>query len=169
MRVLWRKFCGLALGVALLPSLAGGGACLEHALHALTGAGSTPAAAHAGHDQRATEPQHAAHAAHTAAVATVENDAHAAHAPVVTPAEDNRSNRQATPSGSVAEAPASNCCPPSGSLEHCAGAAGCSVTAIGVAVSSATHVVVASHVLPTGGALSPPGPSRAPDVPPPRA
>ncbi len=143
MRALWRKLCGLALGVALLPSLAGGGACLEHAVHALSGAVSTAAA---------------------------ERDAHAGHgASVVSQASDAHAHYQTAVVASLIDAPTSDCCPPSGSPEHCAGAAGCSVSPIAVAANHAVHIEIASQVAPTTGALALPGPSRTPDVPPPRA
>ena len=185
MHSLWRKLCGLALGVALLPSLAGGGACLEHAAHALRGADSTAVPdqdAHAGHNTSDASRVNHAHAEY-AGVASEASDAHAEHASDFAPhvSDLHAAHKSSAIPGvgaphdqpafvaSLNEAPGANCCAPSGSPEHCGGAAGCSVSAMVVAASAATHVVSASPVLPTGGALAPPGPSRAPDVPPPRA
>lgn len=171
MRSLWRKLCGLALGVALLPSLAGGGTCLEHAVHALRGADSTAVAeqdAHAGLITSDLSRVNHAHAEHAASVSPQLSDLHAAHKSSAIPAV-GASHGQPALVASVNEAPGANCCAPSGSPEHCAGAAGCSLSAMVVAASDAPHVGVASHVSHATGALAPPGPSRTPDVPPPRA
>jgi len=178
MRVFWRKLCGLALGVVLLPSLAGGGACLEHAAHAKHA--SVTSEAHDAHAGVASGPRAGvaseanagvaseAHAEHAASVSPQLSELHATRESGAMPAV-GASNDQPALIASVTDAPGSNCCAPSGSAEHCAGAAGCSVSAMLVAASDAPHVGVASQVSHATGALAPPGPTRAPDVPPPRA
>ncbi len=170
---MWRKLCGLALGVALLPSLAGGGACLEHAVHALSGdmvtaVNSDVDAGHDGHSTGATNVRHSsgvAHEGHSTNVANAEQD----HSGALAVHDHRLPHAHLAAVLSVADAPSHDCCPPASSPEHCAGAAGCSVSAIVIDSSDAARIIVATHIAPLAGVLAPPGPARAPDVPPPRA
>lgn len=157
-----RRWIAVMLSLALLPSVGGGAQCASHG----TGGGAVvseqpPFAEASGH-------QHAGHGSPDRdgqALIHASNAAHSSHT-------STQVALQAAPqpaSQATAEQAAQDCCPPSSVPGACSSAMGCGVVSAAQSVTGSVAKLAGASVAAAPGSVLPPGPSRAPDVPPPRA
>ncbi len=141
-----RTFAGVLLALSLLPAASGVAQCADHGE-----AGSSQGSESSHSEERA------AHAHH---VVQPSND-HASST-----AEASQTDVSMSASTHVA---ADNCCPPSGVPGECDSAMGCSVMSATPEQRTPTPMHVIARAIVADGVEQAPGPSRAPEVPPPRS
>ena len=158
-----RRFVAVILSLALLPAAAGGAQCASHETGGVVAAEDAGLSVADGQSRA-----HSSHAHHGAAgeLALAErNEGHADHA---APVDANRADSHDGSQTAAGSAP-QNCCPPTSVPGACSSAMGCGVVSAAQAVSGTDASLANSSVTASPGSVLPPGPSRAPDVPPPRA
>jgi len=167
-----RRFVGVLLALSLAPAVSGGAQCADR------GAGGShehPAAAEMASDSHSgsavAELESDSHnsafaAAHNAmalsarAMANGPHNHHAVHAAhLQTTSVPNVSSHVA----------AHSCCPPLGAPGECGSAMGCSVMSAAPEQRALTPAQAIARVIVAEGAEQSPGPSQAPEVPPPRS
>ncbi len=163
-----RRWIAVMLSLALLPTVSGGAQCASHGSGAITvGEESIPSSAQAA----ASRHQHAGHELHThgvedsgvASPQVSQQDA----AQVAVHAEAQAKSH--VPTHITAEQAPQDCCPPTSVPGACSSAMGCGVVIAAETEVGSVAFLANTAVAAAPGSVLPPGPSRAPNVPPPRA
>ncbi len=175
-----RRFAGVLLALALLPAAGGAAQCVDHAqsAHPVESAEDSIDAAQTGAHGHAAHRLTGAEAGRSGTGPAT----HHQHAPTsptgdgITVAESLSGVAVAASHGATGErfvaashvAP-DNCCPPPGVPGECSSAMGCSVMSATPDQRSVAPLQPIARVIVADGVQQSPGPSRAPEVPPPRS
>lgn len=169
-----RRFAGVLLALALLPAAGGAAQCVEHgdSAHAAEDFADTEARSH----EHGAFPLTDAAADHSGA----ESASHNHYA--MTSQTDRATSVHESASAvmtfeavhvahvtQVAHAAPDGCCPPAGMPGECSSAMGCSVMSATPDQRSVAPLQPIARVIVADGVQQSPGPSRAPEVPPPRS